>query len=385
LLALPCCKSPYGVCKGLILIEAARRRNYTDLMRVKSEARFVAGPRSKTPKRIPSLDGMRAISIGLVIAFHLIGTSRLGGAFMLLGNLGVRIFFVISGFLITGLLMDERERTGKIHLARFYVRRALRIFPAFYVFLGAIGVCAAIGWIVVPKLDFLEAGMYIMNYFPGSQNSHYLRHIWSLSVEEQFYLLWPGVLSFAGQTRGITIAAAVIVIVPVLRLTYWLFFPGLRYLIDGRFETVCDALATGCLLAMAQRWLASQLWYNQCLRSPAFYLVPLTVLLDSVFLAPHPRAYNGIGITVLNVGIALSIDRWVRYPEGIVASALNSAPLRAIGVLSYSIYLWQEPFLDSKGNSPFQSFPFNLLAIAACSLCSFFLIERPLRRLRARL
>ena len=303
---------------------------------------------------------------------------------MFLGNLGVRIFFVISGFLITGLLMQERERSGRINLPRFYVRRALRIFPAFYVFLGAIGVCAAIGWIVVPRLDFLEAGMYIMNYFPGSQNSHYLRHIWSLSVEEQFYLLWPGVLSLAGQARGITITAAVILLVPVLRLTYWFFFQGLRNMIDGRFETVCDALATGCLLAMTQRWLASQFRYNQFLRSSAFYLVPLTVFLDSIFLAPHPRAYNGIGITVLNAGIALCIDRWVRYPEGLVAAALNSAPLRAVGVLSYSIYLWQEPFLDSKGSALFQTLPFNLLAIAACSLCSFFLIERPIRQLRAR-
>jgi len=344
---------------------------------------LVGGTR-KTPGRIPSLDGLRAISISLVIVSHLIGTSRFGGTFMFLGNLGVRIFFVISGFLITGLLMQERERSGRINLPRFYMRRALRIFPAFYVYLGVIGVCAAIGWIVVPRLDFLEAGMYIMNYVTASQNSHYLRHIWSLSVEEQFYLLWPGILSLAGQARGIKVTAAVIVLLPVLRLTYWRFFPEWRNMIDTRFETVCDALATGCVLAMAQRWLADQFRYNQWLRSPAFYLVPLTVLLDSLFLAPHPRAYNGIGVTALNVGIALCIDRWVRYPEGLVAAALNSAPFRAVGVLSYSIYLWQALFLDSNGDTPFRFAPLNLLGVAVCSLCSFFLIERPIRQLRAR-
>jgi peptidoglycan/LPS O-acetylase OafA/YrhL len=109
------------------------------------------------------------------------------------------------------------------------------------------------------------------------------------------------------------------------------------------------------------------------------------VFLDSIYLSPHPRATYGIGITILNVGIALCIDRWVRYPQGVGAAVLNSAPLRAIGVLSYSIYLWQQPFLDSEGDAPFNSLPLNLLAVAGCSLGSFFLIEQPFQRLRSRL
>jgi peptidoglycan/LPS O-acetylase OafA/YrhL len=333
--------------------------------------------------RLPSLDGLRAVSIGLVIAFHMVGMTAFGGAFANIGNLGVRIFFVISGFLITGLLLKEQERTGAISLRRFYARRTLRIFPAFYTFLAVIGICAATGLITVHKFDLLEAGTYIINYFPGSQHSHYVRHIWSLSVEEQFYLLWPCVLSLAGRRRGFMVAAAFIVIAPALRLIYWFFVPQMHDVMDRAFETVADALATGCLLAGAQAWLASQPRYNRFLRSVAFYLVPLVVILDSVFLTPHPRATYGVGITILNVGIALCIDRWVRYPEGVAGTMLNSAPFRAVGVLSYSLYLWQQPFLDSDiGSAP--ALILRLLAVAACSVASFFLIEQPFQRLRSR-
>src|SRR6202041_2487881 len=153
-------------------------------------------------------------------------------------------------------------------------------------------------------------------------------------------------------------------------------------LMDRAFETVADALATGCLLAGAQAWLASQPAYNQFLRSVAFYCVPLVIILDSVFLTPHPRATYGAGITILNVGIALCIDRWVRHPEDVVGTVLNSAPFRVVGVLSYSLYLWQQPFLDSAIDSV-PALMFRLLAVAACSIASFFLIEQPFQTLRS--
>ena len=97
---------------------------------------------------------------------------------------------------------------------------------------------------MVHKFDLLEAGLYIINYFPGSQHSRYVRHIWSLSVEEQFYLLWPGVLAFCGRRRGLMIAAGFILIAPILRLTYWFFVPAMHDMMNRRFETVADALAS---------------------------------------------------------------------------------------------------------------------------------------------
>ena len=103
------------------------------------------------------------------------------------------------------------------------------------------------------------------------------------------------------------VAAAFMLIAPAIRLTYWFFVPQMHGLMYCSFETVADALATGCVLAGAQKWLASMPAYNRFLRSFVFYLVPAVILLDSIFLTPHPRAYNGAGITILNVGIALCI------------------------------------------------------------------------------
>ncbi len=309
----------------------------------------IVNPSSPRPNRIASLDGLRAVSIMLVIVFHIVGAGPLHGAFASLGNLGVRIFFVISGYIITTLLLRELDRKSSINLKRFYFRRALRIFPAFYAYLGALGICAAFGLIAVRRFDLLEAATYTINYFPSWLNSVYVRHIWSLAVEEQFYILWPGILCIAGRRRGLGAAAAFIFIAPIIRLTYWYFVPGFHDGMDRRFETVADALASGCVLAGIQPWLAALRRYNALLRSAFFYSVPALVALCSIFLAPHSRLYYGGAITVMNIGIAVSIDRWVRFPGGIAGRALNSAPMRGIGLLSYSIYVWQQPFLDSEG------------------------------------
>lgn len=331
-------------------------------------------------RRIPSLDGLRAVSITLVMLYHVTGH----GLFSPLGNLGVRVFFVISGYLITGLLLQETARNGKINLIEFYKRRALRIFPPFYVYLLCIGLLGAAGFLVLNRGDLVEAACYIINYFPGSGQSVYVRHIWSLAIEEQFYILWPGVLRFGGQKRAFQIAAIFLVAAPALRLIYWLFVPSFHEVMDRRFETVADALATGCLLAGSQDWLRERPRYNAFLRSKWFYLVPVLPYLAYVFLGDHPRLFYTFAISLANISIAVCIDRWVRYPGGWIGTLLNSTPFRWVGLLSYSIYLWQQPFLDAEGSAFYNRFPLNFILAAAFSLGSYFLIERPVQKLRAR-
>src|SRR6267378_2769496 len=145
-------------------------------------------------RSIPALDGIRAIAVFLVILYHL---SIQRALLVFPGPLGVLIFFVLSGFLITWLLIKEEEKYGSISLKGFYRRRALRIFPAFYVF-----------WIVavasrlvahgrdVPWSQAISAFFYVSNYLHAifHPTPDYMIHTWSLSAEEQFYLLWP--LSF---------------------------------------------------------------------------------------------------------------------------------------------------------------------------------------------
>lgn len=139
-------------------------------------------------KRIPSLDGLRAIAIALVVVGHWAGTHNfpvgLGSAF-----LGVRIFFVISGYLITTLLLREQSQTATISLSEFYVRRAYRILPAATVFLAIMLITRR------HELTWYHAAMaalYLADFDPT--RPMFFGHLWSLSVEEQFYLLWPGIL-----------------------------------------------------------------------------------------------------------------------------------------------------------------------------------------------
>src|SRR5579862_7766942 len=160
--------------------------------------------------RIPSLDGLRAVAVVIVCISHLIG----GPAALLdLGTVGVRVFFVLSGFLITTLLLSEYDRSGTINLPRFYFRRALRIFPASYTYLAIIALAGSLGVIALRRNDLLYGLTYTVNYFmPAS--SAFVQHAWSLAVEEQFYLLWPVLLVLAGRRRGLQIALLYICVAP---------------------------------------------------------------------------------------------------------------------------------------------------------------------------
>jgi peptidoglycan/LPS O-acetylase OafA/YrhL len=193
-------------------------------------------------KRIPSLDGLRAISISLVIAGHWSESHYGVSARTPYGNLGVRIFFVISGYLITNLLLQERDRTSSIHLGEFYRRRAYRILPAAAVFMC---VMLVMWWPELRWFDVCTAALYLSNFDFG--RPWFIGHLWSLSVEEQFYLLWPGVLNRSYKHR-VKILASVILLAPIYSSAcYFLKVPGGGY---GTFPAVADNLAIGCLLAI---------------------------------------------------------------------------------------------------------------------------------------
>ena len=149
-------------------------------------------------KRIPSLDGLRTISIAMVFFGHLYGTAgypknAVTEYLAQYAHVGVQVFFVISGFLITSLLKRERERTGRINFGNFYLRRTLRIFPAAFFYITVVAIVAHPGYLAF-------AYTYMMCY-AGQGRPWLLGHLWSLSVEEQFYLLWPLAVAFAFSKR----------------------------------------------------------------------------------------------------------------------------------------------------------------------------------------
>ena len=331
--------------------------------------------------RIPSLDGLRAVSIALVVLAHLNGTryfpvsSELGQ--WQLGNLGVRVFFVISGFLITTLLLEESDRTGTVSLFHFYLRRSFRIFPAFYALCAVLFILEHTGAIALRPGDLLAAMTYTVNYH--HDRAWYTGHLWSLSVEEQFYLLWPALLLVTRVRRGLWVAAAVVVAAPALRVVLG-FWPALRPGIGETFPSVADALATGCVLAGLHPRLARSAQWRAFLDGRRFWLAPLAVVICA--RNPWTKLDWLLGQTVMNLGIAVVIERALHAPGDRLGRVLNARPLIFVGVLSYSLYLWQQLLLNRRGSSIAQSFPLNLLLVALAAVASYHAIEQPFLRLR---
>ena len=348
---------------------------------------FIGEQRSDPPGRIPSLDGLRAISIGLVLLAHLVGTRSFplsveSGQVLALGELGVHVFFVISGFLITRLLLDELGSTGRISLSNFYFRRTMRIFPAYYFFLLVLAALAWGGMVQLASGDMAHALTYTSNYY--SARSWLVGHTWSLSVEEQFYLLWPALVVMAGRRRALWLAALAVAFAPMIRTASWELMRSSGDGIGHRFETVADAIAIGCVLAGARDWLHQRASYRRLLESGLFVLVPCLAVAGSL-LYDHPVAHFLIGISVMNVAIAATLDWCVTFGSGRVGLVLNWAPLAFVGTISYSLYLWQQLFLNRMSGAPTAAFPLNLALACAAALASYHLIEQPALRLRRRL
>lgn len=323
--------------------------------------------------RIPSLDGLRAVSIALVVLGHLTGTRHFPQHLPFIGsyaNFGVRVFFVISGYLITSLLLKEHRKTGRIDLLEFYRRRAYRILPPAYLYMLLICV---VGWSQLSRLNVLSAFTYTSNYFIASTPWR-LGHLWSLSIEEQFYLLWPAalVLAFA---RGKQIAVWVVLLAPLARIVF--YFAGFQY-VEYYFPTVADAIATGCLLAIVWPDLKR---FDGILLSRFIVVVPLLTLAIPLLRGAglENRIYQTIGVSVMHFGIAICIYNTIRKEW----RWLNTPVMVWTGLISYSLYLWQQAFLD-RGDQLhwWTAFPQNLVLAFAAAACSYYFVERPFLRLR---
>ncbi len=176
---------------------------------------------AESEHRIPSLDGLRAFSVAFVFLGHAVGTLKefLPQAalnLLVFADLGVRIFFVISGFLISQILFAELEREGQISLPKFYFRRALRLLPTYYSFLVVMLLASAAGWLALTPQDRLHASTFTQNYCSGCTWN--LGHTWSLSVEEQFYLLWPLAIFLLRRRAALVAAAALVILCPLGRV-----------------------------------------------------------------------------------------------------------------------------------------------------------------------
>ena len=342
--------------------------------------------RTSIPFR-PDIEGSRALAVGLVIASH----ARL--PFLRGGFVGVDIFFVLSGYLITSLLMREISSSGTVNFTRFYARRARRLLPAAITMI--LVVCGAEAIIMNPLAQFttlkaaLATVLYSSNlYFAHLQLQYFfqpsatnpLLHTWSLAVEEQFYLIWPVLLLFLARAiksaRGRSIALAAISLAS-FALCVWLTE---RNSILAFFETqarVWEFGAGGLLVFIPERWLTERrrLW-------SWFGGIGLITLIVGAELI-HDSMYPGYVAAIPVLGTLLLLLAGVGAPESPALRLLSTRPAQATGRLSYSLYLWHWPVLViGQQLIPNASVPIRLGLIAGACLiaaATYGAIEAPIR------
>ncbi|GIM95877.1 acyltransferase family protein [Paractinoplanes toevensis] len=350
-----------------------------------SRPRPLPGQRDSLPASVlpghsfrPDIEGLRAIAVLLVVAAHA-GVPFLSG-----GYVGVDVFFVISGFLITSLLLREAEQTGRISVPRFYARRAMRLLPAAAVVLIATllaarlflpltrlgefctDALAATGY--VANLRFAEAGT---DYLRADQSPSPFQHFWSLAVEEQFYLVWP-LLILAGaylwkRRRPLVAVLAVLVVVSftlsvteTARSAPWAYFGP---------HTRAWELGAGALLALAA---------GRIPRHPLLGWAGLAAILTAAVIFDDSTAYPG-WLALLPVAGAVAMIAAAGAGTG---RLLGLAPMQAVGRLSYGWYLWHWPVLLIVPASAW--WQKVLLATGALGLAwiTYRLVENPLRHRR---
>jgi peptidoglycan/LPS O-acetylase OafA/YrhL len=351
---------------------------------------------------MPGLDGLRAIAVLAVIAYHL----DLGWAPG--GLLGVGVFFTLSGYLITDLLLGTRAVTGSLRLGEFWIRRARRLLPALFLMIAVV-----VAWVALLEPSFLPglrsdviaATFYVSNWWNIVREASYfarfgppppLEHLWSLAVEEQFYLIWPWVLWLGLRLArkrpvitGVTLTGLTLALSTASAIAMWVLYqPGVD---PTRVYEGTDTRAFGLLLgaALAMVWPSRRLSADLGRR--------WVVLLDGVGFAGlvvialliwrtseySPFLYHG-GIVLLTVGTAATVAA-LAHPASLLGVAVGWAPLRWIGVRSYGIYLWHWPIIVLTAPSVEQkpTLSLQIMQVAATIIVaaiSWRFVEEPIRR-----
>jgi peptidoglycan/LPS O-acetylase OafA/YrhL len=345
---------------------------------VQTTAAVAAPPAAPVLGYRPELDGIRAIAVGLVVLFH---------AYLGIGDggwLGVDVFFVLSGFLITALLLKERAGRGSVGLLAFYARRMLRLLPAVAVLLVVTGALSAqarsgLPWIVG----------YVTNWGKVAGGAFGpLDHLWSLSVEEQFYVVWPLALLGLTRLRRPTVAFAVTLglaaTVSLTRATLVLTHVVGNDRAYLGSDLRADALLYGCAIGIA--FHAG--WLHRVARLWRLAIVPAVLGLLAVVLSPvGPTATTAPFLFVpIDLAAAVVVAFAITSPASV--PWLRWSPLVRLGVISYGIYLWHYPVMWGLAKGPHAA-PLVVLVVGAVGSVvlaelSFRLVEAPALRLKGR-
>ncbi len=332
-------------------------------------------------RRIPLLDGWRAIAIALVLAHHIgqslcISETAYDTDITRYGGFGVDIFFGLSGLLITRLLLDQYRSSGSFQLREFYIRRAFRILPPCFAFLA---VYTALGW-WKSNLELVSSLFFFRNYVPSTLTGFGTGHLWSLSVEEHFYLIWPGLLVLVvarkSKHAAANVAAALALAFALWRMiesqltVHWFPLAPAHFRTDLRL----DALLWGCVAAFVLDDSKTRDNFAAQFRWPAFAGATAVLILSIRFYTEMTSAWIAVLIPVLLAGTLVHPDWWI-------SRALGWAPVTWLGRISYSLYLWQQIFFPpgwEQAPQWWRHWPANLVMAFAAAILSYHAVEKPL-------
>lgn len=354
------------------------------------------GTSQNSLRRITSLDGLRGVAIIFVILGHAKGTIDLSNAWInqssiVWGNsgLGVRLFFVLSGYLITIIIDTEAKQSEnkKLNLKWFYVKRVLRIFPSFYIFISAVFLLNIWSSWNITSREFISAATFTWNYSAfwneniSNEGRWFLGHLWSLSLEEQFYIFWPFVFMLLPSRLLRKTILVVILCLPFIRVASYFLFPFQRGLLGMMFHTAIDGILVGCLIALLAQKMQSNLWIEK-LNKYVLALVAVPLFL-SPLLESWVSGYSiSIGRTIDAVCLGLFIAWLHRNPHSLFSKALSNHVLVYIGKLSYGLYLWQQLFLTELNTTISGIFPLNILFCFLAAIISYYAVEMPFLALK---
>ncbi len=330
----------------------------------------------------PQLDGLRAIALLCVLIEHELTPSLHIPGWEDFGSLGVMLFFVLSGFLITGLLCKEEINTSGIDLKAFYVRRALRIFPAFFALIAVVSILISIGLVTDTSwLSVLICCLYLRNIW-GSGGT--LGHTWSLSLEEQFYIFWPPILKRLGQQKALWFAIGATALITLWRTFFLFMHPTYNPNFIERPDMRFDSMLIGCCIAL---YLSQRPLNSSILKKIASFFHPIWILPALILwtLFGNKLPYGGPFCLTLQMFLAAALLLHLVIADKSTFSTWLSHPwLVYIGKLSYSIYLWQQIFVFSKDPDWgwVRVFPMDLVFAIAAGVASYYLIERPFLKLK---
>jgi peptidoglycan/LPS O-acetylase OafA/YrhL len=353
-------------------------------------------------KYIKGFDGLRCYSILLVVITHLgVANNFKEGSYLrehvfyfFSGSAGVNIFFAISGFLITTLILNEISQTGKLNVKYFFFRRFLRLLPPIIPFYIALFIFMKLGYVRNTTIGILASVFYLFNFVPKAKIafSTELSHTWSLAVEEQFYILWAFVFSYFNENKRYLI----IFFLLTLCIIGYIILPSIPVIIKGQQYQLEEVffIIRWTIPAIAPILLGSLFailnfnnYKNIRIRFSGLKpgIVSLVVFLSPFYLydslMPLVKIFHGLGATLILL--------WIHNNQnsGII-KVLEWSPIKYIGIISYGLYIWQGFFVRSGPNATpkiwVHEFPYNVILAFIVAILSYELFEKKVLRLKSK-